>query len=184
MRQYLQAGFVTDAEAWAESHKGKSDDEGHIARALGTLHSSRAAEKEKLAGILTNELSHRSTLANFASSLISQHSGLQSRVGGIWQFPMANLTFSSDQGKITGEGEGNSAGVRILHRLEAVDRSGLWRFETKSRKESDYALSSGEGHSYGFFAFSDNGTSLSVLEYRSDSSIAVYGAPRLDSQPQ
>ena len=184
MRQYLQAGFVADAEVWAEGHKGKSDDEGHIARVLGTLHSSRAAEKEKLAEILKDEFSHRSTLANFANLLISRRSSLQSRVGGIWQFPMANLTFSLDQGKITGEGEGNSSGVRTLHRLEAVDRSGLWRFETKSRKESDYAWSSGEGHSYGFFAFSDNGKSLSVLEYRSGSSIAVYRVPGLESQPQ
>jgi tetratricopeptide (TPR) repeat protein len=184
MRQYLRAGFVTDAAAWAEIHKGKSDDEGHIAGVLGTLHSARVAEKEKLAEAMTNELSHRSTLASFANPLISRRSGLLSRANGIWQFPLANLTLSSDQGKIIGEGWGNSSSGKISHRLNALDRGGLWRFERKSRKEGDYAWSSADGHSYGFFAFSDDGTSLSVLEYLSDSSIAVYSVPRLDSQPQ
>src|SRR5439155_22325073 len=58
VRQYLQAGFVDDAKAWAELHKPAIDVDGHIAQALATLHSARVAEDTKSQQIIANELAH------------------------------------------------------------------------------------------------------------------------------
>jgi hypothetical protein len=96
---------------------------------------------------------------------------------------LANLKFEFSGGKIIGVGESNGSGGKILHRLDAVNRSGLWRFQMTSRKESDYAWSSDEVRSYGLFAFSVDGRSLSVLEYGS-SLMAVYSVAKVESQEQ
>lgn len=181
VRQYLNAGFV-EAKAWAETHEAKSDPDGDVAQALATAHSLRAAENVKIAEILANERQHRSALASFASPLVS---GVQSHVDGEWAFPLVNLRFTLENGKIIGAGESSNAGGKILHSLDAVNRSGLWRIQMTSRKESDYSWSSSEGRSFGLFEFSVDGRSLSVLEYGpSSSSIAVYTVSKIESRVQ
>ena len=180
VHQFLRAGFVAEADAWAEAHKANSDKEGYVSRALATAHSLRAAENERINELIASEFQHRSALASFASSLVSD---LQSRVDGEWLFPLASLHFTSDGGEIVGKGESNRlSGGKILHSLKAINRSGLWRFEIRSRRESDNNWSSNEGSSNGLFTVSDDGRSLSVLEYHSSSSIAVYSVSKVKPQ--
>lgn len=76
--------------------------------------------------------------------------------------------------RIIGIGESLRSSGKFVHRLNAVERNGIWRFEITSRKETDPPHGSSEDRSYGLLKFVEDGSSALVLEYRSDNSIANY----------
>lgn len=178
IRQYLSAGFVDDAKAWAEAHTPPEDKEGDIAQALATAHTLSAAESEKIAKILDGVSQHRSALASLAGSPVSAP---QAHVDGEWRFPLADLTLAVMDRQIIGTGESVTSGGKILHRLSADEQNGLWRFEIQSRKETGYPGASGEGRSFGLFRFLDDGGDALVLEYRSDGSVSSYRVSKIRS---
>jgi tetratricopeptide (TPR) repeat protein len=176
IRQYLIAGFANEARAWAQAHATQEDKEGHIARALATVHTLRTAESEKIAGILVGESQHRTALADLATTPASQES-----INGEWRFPLADLKLAVKDREITGAGESTAAGAKTIHTLSAGELNGLWRFQIHSRKETDYA--GGASRSYGLIRFSDGGATALVLEYSPDNSVATYRVSKTSPTP-
>lgn len=173
IRQYLNAGFADDAKAWAEAHAPAADEEGHIARALATVHTMRAAESDQIAKTLAGESQHRAALADLAGTPAPR-----AHFDGEWQFPSAALRFAVNDHQIIGTGESMGYSGKILHRLSASERNGLWRFGMQSRADADPAS---EVRSYGLFRFLDDGRSALVLEYRPDGSISTYRVSKTGS---
>lgn len=176
IRQYLGAGFVDDAKAWAEAHTSPDDKEGSVAQALASVHTLVAAESEKVGKILAGESRHRAALAELAGAAAPH-----GNIDGVWRFPSADFTLEVKDGKIVGTGESTSSNGRVLHRLSATETNGLWRFEISSRKDTDYLGASGEGRAYGLIRFLDEGNNALVLEYRSDDSHSSYRVSRTTS---
>lgn len=179
IRQYLGAGFVDDAKAWAEAHTSPDDKEGSVAQALATVHTLLAAESDKIGKILAGESRHRAALAELAGPAAPQPN-----IDGEWRFPSADLRLEVKNGQIVGTGESVSSGGKTLHRLSASETNGLWRFEISSQKETDYLGGSGEGRAYGLIRFLDEGKNALVLEYRSDDSNSSYRVSKTISAEQ
>jgi hypothetical protein len=157
----LTAGFTEDAIAWAKKYKPDPDDDGDVTAALAAMHSARDAEKTKIEKVTENELSHRATLASFASSA----SLTGAEIDGDYTFPIANLKLSSHGDILVGSGETKNAATKLSHSFSAHLRNGLWRFNIESKKEGDYYAPT-DASSYGLLHFSSDGKLAWVLEYR------------------
>lgn len=172
VRQYLNAGFVDDARSWAEKHKPSSDDDGHVTQALAALHAARGTEQSRIEKVVANGLSHRATLASFATF---EFLGTAPTIDGEYQFPMARLKISQKGDAIFGRGEGSN----VVYKLTGSYRSRLWRFEIQSEKEGEYSFSN-KNRTHGLLKFSTSGDSAAVLEYQPDGEISSYSVTRTD----
>ncbi len=176
IRQYLRAGFVREAEEWAEARKpGAADPKGQIVQALAALHAERASEEERIGKVIANELSHRTSLATFADLAILAQAVT---IGGEYLFPAATLLLRQTGDQISGKGQSSAHGGTRLHKLTAKYSNYLWRFDTESKLESEYVYRS---ESFGILNFKPNGDIL-VLEYRQDGEVLSYSAPRAPSR--
>jgi len=180
IRQYVRAGFLEDAKAWAEAHKPSSDDKGEMVQALAALHPARNAETEKIEKVTAYELTHRAALANFATS---NFFSAPTAVDGEYRFPIASLKISQNGDAIVGLGANEGFPAKMLHRLSGTNRNNLWRFKIESKKEGEYFLSD-SSNSFGLLKFTPDGNGVSVLEYHGDGRISSYVAMRTSPPPQ
>jgi hypothetical protein len=174
VRQYLLAGFVDNAQAWADSHKPITDPDGNVPQALAAVHSARVAEETKIQEVIAAELPHREALAGLAQLALSSP---PADIDGKYQFPIAIIDISRTGDSIVGAGKSENSTETMTHRLSASYRNKLWHFEMKSKKEGDY-YSSDTVRSYGLLAFTSDGQNVSVLEYSVDGVTSHYTVAR------